>query len=273
MKSTTRRAFGHLHSTTREHQDAAGTCRRYAGGRSRSTGGGEGGGTGVHVFFEAKRVFMYRQRFRVRGFIRVEPLAFSSASFAPVNSMDGSLSDREFRGRRENLTEFLRWRAPHNDAPSPHAGPFRAIRRLATQGDSLASTSQRVYRLDRGACTPVAADQILSRESTAKARQEYHPNRTRLISRRHVRRRYVRSHRARDLRSSSAITGIARPSLPPVRSTRGRHSLACRVAGTFPTALENTDDIRDRPTDAPFPASLDRQMRCPRSSWTWERTR
>ena len=184
-----------------------------------------------------------------------------------------NLSDREFRGRRENLTEFLRGRAPHNDAPSPHAGPFRAIRRLATQGDSLASTSQRVYRLDRGACTPVAADQILSRESTAKARQEYHPNRTRLISRRHVRRRYVRSHRARDLRGSSAITGIARPSLPPVRSTRGRRSLACRVAGTIPTALENTDDIRDRPTDAPFPASLDRQMRCPRSSWTWERTR
>ena len=72
--------------------------------------------------------------------------------------------------RRENLNFLPRAsRTPHNDAPSPHAGPFRAIRRLATQGDCLASTSQRVSGRDRGACTRWPPIRISSRESAAES--------------------------------------------------------------------------------------------------------
>ena len=120
-------------------------------------------------------------------------------------------------------------RTPHNDAPSPHAGPFRAIRRLATQSVCLASTSQRVSRRDRGARTwpPI---RFSSRQSAAKARQEIHSKRTRLISGRHVRRRYVRSHRARLLRGLSAIIGMSRPSSFPSDRLAVAVALPSRVA-------------------------------------------
>ena len=158
-----------------------------------------------------------------------------------------NLSDREFRGRRENLTEFLRGRAPHNDAPSPHAGPFRAIRRLATQGVCLASTSQRVSRRDRGARTwpPI---RFSSRQSAAKARQEIHSKRTRLISGRHVRRRYVRSHRARLLRGLSAIIGMSRPSSFPSDRLAVAVALPSRVTSPARSPARSKSRVTSRVT-------------------------
>ena len=150
--------------------------------------------------------------------------------------------------RRENLNFLPRAsRTPHNDAPSPHAGPFRAIRRLATQGVCLASTSQRVSRRDRGARTwpPI---RFSSRQSAAKARQEIHSKRTRLISGRHVRRRYVRSHRARLLRGLSAIIGMSRPSSFPSDRLAVAVALPSRVTSPARSPARSKSRVPSRVT-------------------------
>lgn len=190
----------------------------------------------------------------------------ASSSDVRLVSVGGS-PNRESRRRRENLNSCASRRTPHNDAPSPHAGPFRAIRRLATQGVCLASTSQRVSRRDRGARTwpPI---RFSTRQSAAKARQEIHSKRTRLISGRHVRRRYVRSHRARLLRGLSAIIGMSRPSSFPSDRLAVAVALPSRVTSPARSPARSKSRVTSRVTlpsrflhaDASFPASLDRTV-------------
>lgn len=176
---------------------------------------------------------------------------------------------------------------------SPRAAQRRAVAaRGSVSGDPSTRDAVRLSRIDVTArvstrprvCTRAAADQIPFAKESAKARQEIHSKRTQLISRRHVRRRYVRSHRARDLRGLSTILEMKRVRgsvVPIVSRSRSPFPRASRRGGAIPSALEKRmTSSRHALTHRTLPSlpRADRhfhtkQMRSPRSWWTWGRTR